>query len=363
MIGLRQHFVAIPCEVVLIRHHQRDISALGALLEKLKERCSGAARLLRERIGWNGLGVALSLTILAIALTTLFHALRDVDIGGVVAAMKATPRYRILWAAVFVGGGYLTLTFYDMFALRTIGRRDVPYRVAALASFTSYAIGHNIGFTVFSGGAVRFRIYSAWGVTVPEVAKIAFVTGLTFWLGNAFTLGLGVAYDPRAAGAIDHLPVGVNRAAAVAVLAAIACYLAWLVPRKRRIGRNRWQITLPDARLTCLQIGIGVVDLTFTALGMYMLMPSEPGIEFARLLVTFVLATLLGFASHTPGGLGVFDAAMLFALLQFEKEQLLAALLLFRLLYYIVPFALALMVLAARELRLGIASMRARQRP
>ena len=86
-------------------------------------------------------------------------------------------------------GAFCTLTFYDLFALRTIGKTHVPYRIAAMSSFTSYTIGHNIGATVFTGGAIRFRIYSDYGLTAIDVAKICFLSGLTFWLGNLFVLG------------------------------------------------------------------------------------------------------------------------------------------------------------------------------
>src|SRR5690606_25902153 len=98
--------------------------------------------------------------------------------------------------------------FYDLFALRTIGRPDVPYRVAALAGFTSYSVGHNVGASVFTGGAVRYRIYSAHGLDAIAVAKVCFIAGLTFWLGNAAVLGLGIFAHPEAASAIDHLPPG-----------------------------------------------------------------------------------------------------------------------------------------------------------
>src|SRR5207249_4346349 len=111
---------------------------------------------------------------------------------------------------------------------------------------------------------------------------------------------------------------------------------------------------LPGGPLTLLQIGIGIVDLGFCALAMYMLVPEEPNISFVTLAVIFVSATLLGFASHAPGGLGVFDAAMLVALWQFDKEELLAGLLLFRLLYYVVPFGLSLLILGCRELFLSL---------
>jgi uncharacterized membrane protein YbhN (UPF0104 family) len=103
-----------------------------------------------------------------------------------------------------------------------------------------------------------------------------------------------------------------------------------------------------------LQIGIGIIDLSFCALAMYMLVPDDPNIGFVSLAVIFVSATLLGFASHAPGGIGVFDAAMLVALWQFEKEELLAGLLVFRLLYYVIPFALSLVILGVRELILAL---------
>ena len=137
---------------------------------------------------------------------------------------------------------------------------------------------------------------------------------------------------------------------AVGILAVLAAYVVWVWVKPRVIGRDGWEVTLPGGPLTLLQIAIGIVDLACCALAMYMLVPDEPNIGFVTLAVIFVSATLLGFASHAPGGLGVFDAAMLVALWQFDKEDLLAGLLLFRLLYYIVPFALSLVVLGVREI-------------
>jgi glycosyltransferase 2 family protein len=230
----------------------------------------------------------------------------------------------------------------------------VPYRIAALASFTSYSIGHNLGATVLTGGVVRLRIYSPWGLGVIDIAKIAFVTGLTFWLGNAFILGLSMAYDPEAASAIDQLPPWLNRTVALVGLATIVGYVLWLLPAPRAVGSGGWRITLPDARLTFIQIGIGVLDLTIGALAMYVLLPAEPAIDFLTLLVTYVLATLLGFLSHAPGSLGVFDAALLLGLAHFDRNEAIASLLVFRLLYFILPFFAALCALSARELWLSL---------
>jgi hypothetical protein len=319
----------------------------------LLRRLRGTARFFDARVGLSRIGLVLSLTIITIAVVVLYRILRDIDPDELIDAIEATDWRTLFIAGLFVAGGYLTLTFYDLFALRTIGRQDVPYRVAALAGFTSYAIGHNVGASVFSGGAVRYRIYSAWGLSVIEVTKICFVAGLTFWLGNATVLGLGILQAPQAARALDQLPHWCNRLLAFTILALLAAYVAWVWVKPRIIGREGWQVTLPGGPLTLLQIGIGIIDLACCAAAMYMLVPDEPNLGFVTVAVIFVAATLLGFASHAPGGLGVFDAAMLVALWQFDREDLFAGLLLFRLLYYIVPFALSLAVLGTREVLLS----------
>jgi uncharacterized membrane protein YbhN (UPF0104 family) len=149
-----------------------------------------------------------------------------------------------------------------------------------------------------------------------------------------------------------------NRILGIVALAVLAAYVAWVWRPPRVIGRQNWEVRLPSGPLTLLQIVIGIVDLTCCALAMYVLVPSEPQIQFIDVAVIFITATLLGFASHSPGGLGVFDAAMLIALWQFDAEELLAGLLIFRLLYYILPFTLALAVLGIRELWLTLGRWR-----
>src|SRR3954468_3487272 len=316
-----------------------------------------AARFVDQKIGWNRIGLALSLVIIASAATVLYRILRGINVSDVLVALKATDPRDVLFAAMFVAAGYFTLTFYDLFALRTIGANHIPYRIGALAGFTSYSVGHNIGASVFTGGAVRYRIYSAWGLTAIDVAKICFIAGLTFWLGNVAVLGLGIAYEPWAASAIDHLPPWFNRLIAFPGLALLTAYVAWVWVKPRVIGRADWVVTLPGGPLTLLQIAIGIVDLSCCAAAMYVLLPEDPHVAFIRLAVIFVSATLLGFASALPGGLGVFDAAMLVALMEieFERAEVVAGLLLFRLLYYVVPFALSLVILGVRELWLGVA--------
>ena len=318
-----------------------------------------AISFLRQKQILHKLGVVISITVIGIACYVLYHMLRGIDTNEVIDAIKSTEPRQIALAALFVAAGYFTLTFYDWFAVRAIGRTDVPYRVNALAGFTSYSIGHNVGASVFTGGAVRYRIYSAWGLNAIDVAKVCFLAGLTFWLGNAAVLGLGIAYHPEAAASIDQLPIWLNRVGGIRhhpragrpMWPGSGC-------QPRVVGRGPWTVTLPGGPLTLLQIAIGIVDLGFCALAMYVLTPDEPNLGFVVVAVIFVSATLLGFASHSPGGLGVFDAAMLVGLWQMDREDLLAGMLLFRVLYYIAPFVISVILLTLREIILGARSKR-----
>src|ERR1700710_1316790 len=307
-----------------------------------------AVSFLRQKQILHKLGVAVSVTVIAIACYVLYHMLRGIDADEVIEAIKQTDYSSIALAGLFVAAGYFTLTFYDLFAVRAIGRPDIPYRINALAAFTSYSIGHNVGASVFTGGAVRYRIYSAWGLNAVDVAKICFLAALTFCLGNAAVVGLGICYHPEAAANIDQLPPWLNRLVAIGIIIGLVAYVAWVWIKPRNVGRGPWSVVLPGGPLTLLQIAIGIVDLGFCALAMYMLVPDEPNLGFVIVAVIFVSATLLGFASHSPGGLGGFDAAMLVGLWQMDREDLLAGMLLFRLPYYIWPVGLSVILLTLR---------------
>jgi len=190
-----------------------------------------------------------------------------------------------------------------------------------------------------------------------DVVKICFLTSLIFWLGNAAVLGLGITYHPEAAASIDQLPVWLNRVVAIAIILALVAYVVWVWTQPRRLGSEPWDVVLPGGPLTLLQIAIGIVDLGFCTLAMYVLVPDEPNLGFIAVAVIFVSASLLGFASQSPSGLGVFDAAMLVGPWQMDREDLLAGMLLFRLIYYFVPFILGLALLVLREIGL-VASAR-----
>ena len=305
-----------------------------------------------------GLGVVVSVAIAALAVFALTHALKNVDYDEVFAVVRRTNAGLIALALMLVAISYGSLTLYDLLALRTIGRKDIPYRIAALASFTSYPIAHGVGAVALISPLIRYRIYSCNGLGPVDVANICFLTGLTFWLGNLTALGLSLFYESGAISLMDYLPPQLNRLLAAALLLGIVTFLVWSWLSPRSIGTRRWPVRLPSGPMVLLQIAIGIVDLGAAALAMHVLIPAGMNIGIFRLTAVFIAATLLGFAIHTPAGIGVFDAAILIGLGGEDREPLIAALLMFRFLYHFLPLVMALGLFGGVE---GWRSLRAKR--
>jgi glycosyltransferase 2 family protein len=304
-------------------------------------------------------GTAASLAVAAGAIYALTHAIKKLDLTHVVSIAEATDPRLIAMALVLVALSYGSVTLYDLLALRTLGRDDVPYRTAALASFTSFPIAHGIGAVALISPVIRYRMYAPYKLGVPDIAAIAVLTGMTFWLGNLTALGLSLMLDPDAFSWLGYWPPALNRAMAYALLAGVTAFVIWSWPGRRS---SRWPVRLPSGSLVLLQIAIGLFDLGTAALAMYVLIPAELDIELSRLTAVFIAATLLGFASHAPAGIGLFDATILLGLGNDDKEPLLAALLIFRILYHLLPFVLALALFAGIELRRNMTRVRASRR-
>lgn len=316
--------------------------------------CALKFEFLREKFGNTRLkgvaGAVFSIAIGAGAIYALTHALRHIDYNQVFAIIRNTESRVIALALILVTASYGSITLYDWLALHTMGRKDVPYRIAALASFTSYPIAHGLGAVALVSPIIRYRIYSRQGLGAKGVANICFITGLTFWLGNMTALGFSLLYEPAAVGVIDHLSPAINRLLALGLLCAVGAFMVWSWLHPRSIGKSPWLVRLPSGPLVLLQIVVGLLDLTAAALTMYVLLPAGLDIGLFRLMAIFIAATLLGFASHAPAGLGVFDATILIGLGGGDnREQLVAALLMFRFLYHFVPLVIALVLFGAVE--------------
>ena len=313
-----------------------------------------------RRLGSPGIrgagGAAISIVIGTGAVFALTHALANVDYDQVFDIVRGTDFSVVALALILVSASYGSITLYDWLALHTIGRRDVPYRTAALASFTSYPIAHGIGAVALISPLIRYRMYAGNGLGAFGVANICFLTGLTFWLGNMTALGFSLLYDPAAISVIDHLSPTLNRCLALGLLSGVGAFLVWSWRHPRQVGKSRWLVQLPSGPLVLLQIVVGLLDLTCAAIAMYVLIPHGLDVGLFRLIAVFIAATLLGFASHAPAGIGVFDATILIGLRGADREPLLAALLMFRFLYHFVPLSIALSLFGGIELWRSIRS-------
>jgi len=300
-----------------------------------------------RRLLFRRLGLAFSLLIISVSGVIFLRTLVRIDPRKFAAAFAATGGDQIAMAFAFTTLSYLALTGYDALALRHLKVR-VPYRLTALASFSSYAVSFTLGFPLVTGAAVRFWIYGPAGLSAGKVASLTVVAGVTFWLGMGLIVGVGLIGDAEAIGGLNHLSALANQLIGSAVIAALAAYLVWVQYMRRRGKPIFMNFSLPGPLLTLGQMMLGVIDVCSAAGALYMLLPKGHGLGFLTFSALYSFAAMLGIASHAPGGLGVFEAAMIDGV-GGSSDQLLASLLLFRGIYYLAPFILAMALLGAYE--------------
>ena len=296
-----------------------------------------------------GIALSLSLGIALLAVFVLTRTFMQIDLAELRGAIAATSGEQITLAFLCTAVSFVALTGYDALALRQL-KLHVPYPTTALASFASYAISFTLGFPLITAGTVRYWIYATKGLSGGKVASLTVIAGLTFWLGMALLLGIG--FTVRAAGVshLDHLSPALNRATGLAIIAALVGYLVWAAKGDRHATIQGFRLELPGFWLTLGQICLGLVDLCAAAGVLYALLAPPRAIDYLAFVTVYVFGSLLGIASNAPGGIGVFEATMLKTVPAQSEAALFAALLLFRIIYYLVPFVLALALLGAHEI-------------
>ena len=290
------------------------------------------------------------LAVLALAVAVLAHFLRHLDVAKVVETMGTIPLPSILAGIAFGAGGYAAMVGYDWSALQYIGAR-LPLRSVLLASFCGYAIGNTAGFTLVTGGAVRLRIYSRAGLDVADIGRVTLFCMIAFGFGIFAVSALSLLAHPHALADLVKIPAETVSAIGLAILILVVAFLV-LCGRGRDIRIFRWQFRLPSAGLVLRQLLISAIDIGFACAALYVVLPHGAGMQFADFLPVFCAALAFGIISHVPGGVGVFEATMLFALRhKLPPEQLVGGLLMFRIIYYILPLAQAVAILSIVEWR------------
>ncbi len=290
------------------------------------------------------------LLLLVGAIWVVHREFRDLSVADVSRAMQAIPVSALWWGAGLTIAAYLVLAIYDWLGARYAGRPSSWGR-ALLASFCGYALAHNLGFAAVSGAAVRFRLYSAWGYTPLEIGKVIGFTSLTFGLGGMALGGMVLLIEPEVLPWVgDHLPRWALQLVSVPLFGVVIAYV--LLSRFRRSVRLfGHDVELPGTRMAIAQSLLATLDVAVTAAIFYVLLPPAEGLTFVRFIGIYLAAYTLGIVASVPGGLGVFDGAIIIGLAPYMgAAEVVGALLVFRLYYYIVPLFISGALFAGFEI-------------
>jgi uncharacterized membrane protein YbhN (UPF0104 family) len=297
-------------------------------------------------------GTAASVILFLLSIGVLWFIISELDGAEVKTAFARASRDQILLALAFTALSYLMLTGFDWVALKEVTILHISYRITALASFTSYAVSFTLGFPLLTAATVRYWIYSSVGLGPGAIASLTVIAGVTFWLGMVVVLGTVLMIWPASASTFTRLPLSMNIALGAALMGCIGFYLFLASKGPRHFTLQGWRLRLPRVSATVKQMALGAADVCAGAAVLFVLLPPAAEVPFATMLATYVFAVFLGIVSHAPGGIGVFEATMMLALPGLPRGELLGALLVYRLCYYVVPFIVALLLLGTREIML-----------
>jgi glycosyltransferase 2 family protein len=283
--------------------------------------------------------------LVALAAVLLYRALSRYSYDEVVAAVAAIPSWRLASAGAFAAGSYFCLTWFDWLALRYV-RQPLPYRRAALVSFISLSLGHNIGFAGLSSGAIRYRFYSRWGLSAGDVAKVILFSGTTVGLGLMILGGIGLL----ARGDLAREITGLSHTSIVGlgllcfVLAGCYVAVAWV---HRPIWVRGRKLEMPNMRLVMAQLVVGPLNFACVAGCLHEALAAVVNTPYLGVASVYVIANIAALISHVPGGLGVIESVVVFLL---PAANVIGAVLVFRFLYFLVPLALGGLLFAGAEI-------------
>lgn len=287
--------------------------------------------------------------VTGLGFAALHHLLAGMHVRDFRAAFHAIPPSAIALSAGLTILSYLTLTLYDHIALHAMDRR-LRWRTVALASFCSYTLSHNLGLSLLTGGSARLRIYGAAGLRPSETARIILSAGLAFWGGVITMAALLMVLHPIAM-SLDGVGVAMPLQQGIGgiLLAGAAVLLLALGRRSRSIRLFHWTLALPTRRQAAAQIGVACIDLMAASAALFVLVPQASITLYPAFFIGYALAIILTLVSHVPGGIGLFEAVMLAAVPQVDRPNMLAALLAYRAIYYVIPLFVAIILIAVHE--------------
>ena len=294
----------------------------------------------------------LMVAVFGLAIWLLSATLADNKFLEISDYIAGLPLHQIISAVIFTAASYAMLVGYDILALRYVGK-SVPLRAVALTSFISYAFTNSVGFGglgTLTGGSVRYRLYAAAGLSGLEITAVIAFCLVTFFMGVILMGGATLILRPSALAELQAVPPLVVQGIGILMAATVVAYLLWSLLRRRALVIGKWRLKVPPFELALGQATISSLDIVLTCGALYMLMPLDAGFGFISFLTMFIVALIAGIVSHVPGGIGVFEGVLLLLLPNVDMAQAAGALLAYRMIYYMLPLAIAAALLAGHEI-------------
>jgi uncharacterized membrane protein YbhN (UPF0104 family) len=285
----------------------------------------------------------------------LYHELRWLSAQDIVDSLYAITPRQYLFAFLSTIVAYWALAWYDRIALLHLGVKHISWMFVALCSFTTYALAHNIGASVFSGAMVRYRAYSSKGLSGAQVAVLVGLCSFTFVLGTIILGGFVLTVNPGVLMRLDELLPDIlispitARLLGVLMLGFVALYVLGSVLRLRPLTIRAFRLDYPRPEITARQLIAAPLELLGAAGIIYFALPEVGNPGFFVVLAVFLASFSAALISHAPGGLGVFELVFITAMPDVPPDEVLAALLVFRLYYLLIPLALSLIVVSVFE--------------
>jgi phosphatidylglycerol lysyltransferase len=293
---------------------------------------------------------AVSLLVFAGVAFALHRELAQFRLSNILAHLRAIPASAIGAATLCTAASYWLLGFYDVLALRYLGK-PMAYGRTVFTAFIAYSFGHNFGIAAFTGGAVRYRLYASAGLSAADVATVAGFCAVTTAIGLGALAGVSFVFAPHQGMNPPHMNHHIVQALGVLLLALIAAYALWSLTGPREIELRGWALRAPSPSVALPQIVLAIVDLGLSALVLWVLLPAGHGVGLLAFAGAYATAVVAGVISHIPGGLGVFESLIVLALPGVPADQLLGSLLAWRAIYYVLPLLVAALLFGGQELR------------
>ena len=300
-------------------------------------------------------GPALAAILFVLAIRLLIHEARTITWDEFVSGLTGVPPLYLGFAAFLIALNYGLLITYDLLALRYV-RRPLPLRRVALVSFVGFSLGNNLG-TLLAAAPIRFRFYSRWGLSASQILALISILGLTFWSGLWFLGGAVLICVPLELPAGVNLPFGTKTLGVILLSLAISYAVVCLVWRKPwPIGELH--LRPPEPGLMTVQASVAAVDLLISATALYLVLPGDAVVPFALVLAAYLCAMGVAMATQVPGGLGILELILLKLLQGSVGDAVLASILIFRILYYVLPLMFGMLTLVAHEIYGGAVEAR-----